>query len=58
MAQAGGEQVVRFDRHQLLLLDRLVEDREFPGDTREEVALQAFRAYVESRRGAEASSNE
>ena len=52
MSSAGGsangadELVVRFDQHQLLLLDRLKDEEGF-GDTYEDVILEAFRAYVE-----------
>lgn len=42
------EQVVRFDEHQLLLLDRLRGEEGF-GDTYEDVILQAFRAFVKDR---------
>ncbi len=42
------EQIVRFDQHQLLLLDRLRSEEGF-GDTYEEVILQAFRAFVKDR---------
>ncbi len=54
VSKAGGdvdrtdELVVRFDQHQLLLLDHLRGEEGF-GDTYEEVILQAFRAFVEGR---------
>lgn len=42
------EIVVRFDQHQLMLLDRLRQEEHF-GDTYEEVVVAAFRAYARNK---------